>query len=60
MHLTRFTAALPFLGGVLALARRAEEDDASVPVPKGFILEYSQVGGRQYPVLLDLEKLTRY
>lgn len=43
MRLDHFTAVLPFIGGALALERRAEDDELTAPVPLGYILEYSQV-----------------
>lgn len=43
MRLNQFTAALPLIGGALALARRAEDEEAPAVVPNSYILEYSQV-----------------
>lgn len=49
MRLNTFAAALPFLGGAVALARRAEDEEALTPIPRGYILEYSQVSAVRSP-----------
>lgn len=43
MRSSRLFLALPFLGSALAQDRVAEESEPSIPVSKGFILEYAQV-----------------
>ncbi|KAH6690349.1 subtilase [Plectosphaerella plurivora] len=47
MRLDHFTAVLPFLGGALALERRAEDEEPTAPVPLGYILEYSHTSLRK-------------